>query len=66
MIPAPMSPRLPPPDPHESIELTPTGGRRVSAPTAFFVMGPASPEIDRAADGILDLRPGVLIVVARD
>jgi hypothetical protein len=29
-------------------------------------MGPASPETDRIADGILDLRPGLLIVVARD
>jgi hypothetical protein len=62
----PMPPKLPPPDPHESFELAPTGGQRVAAPTAVFVMGPASPEADRAADGILDLRPGVLIVVARD
>src|SRR3954463_307384 len=61
---APMSPKLPPPDPYESLELAPTGGQRVPAPTAVFVMGPASPESDRAADGILDLRPGVLIVVA--
>ena len=60
-----MAPKLPPPDPHESIELAPTGGGRVPAPTAVFMMGPASPESDRAADGILDLRPGVLIVVAR-
>jgi hypothetical protein len=36
------------------------------APTAVFVMGPASPESDRVADGILDLRPGLLIVVAPD
>src|SRR3954471_950584 len=61
-----MPPKLPPPDPYESLELAPTGGQRVPAPTAVFVMGPASPESDRAADGILDLRPGVLIVVARD
>ncbi|HEY3190223.1 MAG TPA: hypothetical protein VGJ70_22215 [Solirubrobacteraceae bacterium] len=61
-----MSPKLPPPDPYESIELAPTGGHRVPAPTAVFVMGPASPETDRAADQFLDLRPGVLIVVARD
>ena len=58
-----MSPKLPPPDPHESVELAPTGGGRVIAPTAVFVMGPASPEADRAADRILDLRPGVLFVV---
>jgi hypothetical protein len=36
------------------------------APTAVFVMGPASPETDRIADRVLDLRPGLLIVVARD
>jgi hypothetical protein len=39
---------------------------RMPAPTAVFVMGPASPESDRAADRFLDLRPGLLIVVARD
>ena len=33
--------------------------------TAVFVRGPASPESDRVADHLLDLRPGVLIVVAR-
>ena len=59
-----MQPRLPPPDPYESFEMAPTGGRRVSAPTAVFVMGPASPENDRVADRVLDMRPGVLIVVA--
>jgi hypothetical protein len=60
-----MQPKLPPPDPYETFEMTPTGGRRVSAPTAVFVRGPASPESDRVADHLLDLRPGVLIVVAR-
>ena len=59
-----MPPKLPPPDPHESYELTPTGGQRVLAPTAVFVMGTASPETDRAADAFLDLRPGVLFVVS--
>ena len=59
-----MAPKLPPPDPYESFELTPTGGRRVTAPTAVFVKGPASPESDRVADRVLDLRPGVLIVFA--
>jgi hypothetical protein len=59
-------PKLPPPDPHESFEPSPTGGVRVPAPTAVFVMGPASPESNRVADGFLDLRPGLLIVVARD
>jgi hypothetical protein len=59
-------PELPAPDPHESFEPSPTGGMRVPAPTALFVMGPASPETDRIADEILDLRPGLLIVLARD
>lgn len=54
---------LPPPDPYESLEMSPTGGRRLAAPTALFVGGPASPETDRVADRVLDLRPGVLIVV---
>jgi hypothetical protein len=56
--------QLPPPDPYETFELEPTGGRPVPAPTAVFMRGPASPEIDRAADVFLDLRPGVLFVVA--
>jgi hypothetical protein len=61
-----MIPRLPPPDPHESYELGLTGGRRAAAPTALFVMGAASAETDRLASRLLDLRPGVLVVVARD
>jgi len=36
----------------------------LAAPTAVFVAGPASDEADRTADRILDLRPGLLIVVA--
>jgi hypothetical protein len=58
-------PELPPPDPNEGYEMAPTSGFRLPAPTAVFVGGPAGPEADRAADRILDLRPGVLIVVAR-
>jgi len=61
-----MSPRLPPPDPHESLGLEPTYDRPLTAPMVVFVMGPPCPESDRAADAILDLRPGVLIVVAPD
>jgi hypothetical protein len=59
-----MTPKLPPPDPHESIELAPTGGERIIAPTAFFLRGPAGPESDHAANRLLDLRPGVLFVLA--
>ena len=60
-----MTPKLPPPDPFESFETSPTGGRPVPAPTAVFVMGRATPEADRAADHFLDLRPGLLIVFER-
>jgi hypothetical protein len=60
-----MTPRLPPPDPHESYDLALTGGYRAAAPTALFVQGQVTPETDRIADRILDMRPGVLVVVAR-
>ena len=60
-----MAPKLPPPDPHENLEIAPTGGEPMAAPTAVFLRGQASPETDRAADGFLDLRPGLLIVVTR-
>ena len=56
--------KLPPPDPHESVELMPTGGRPVMAPTAVFVNGPVTPQTDQVADRLLDLRPGVLFVVS--
>ena len=61
-----MTPKLPPPDPNESLGMAPTGGQRMSAPAAVFVSGPPSPEVDRLSGAILDLRPGALIVVARD
>jgi hypothetical protein len=38
----------------------------MAAPAAVFAMGPPSPEVDRLAEAILDLRPGALIVVAQD
>ena len=38
----------------------------MAAPAAVFAMGPPSPEADRLAEAILDLRPGALIVVAQD
>ena len=60
-----MAPELPPPDPFESFELAPTHGQPVVAPTAIFAMGPVTPEVDRIADRMLDLRPGLLIVFAR-
>jgi len=58
-----MNPRFPEPDPHESLGMEPTGDTPVKAPTAVFVMGRPSAEIDRQSDAILDARPGILIVV---
>jgi hypothetical protein len=57
-----VSPQLPPPDPHESLD-TPDG-LELAAPTAVFVGGPATPDADRQATSILDLRPGLLLVFA--
>jgi hypothetical protein len=59
-----MPPELPPPDPHESLDAAFGDGRRMPGPTAVFVKGPPSAEVDRVADAILELRPGALIVVA--
>ena len=61
-----MKPKFPPPDPHESLGMAPAGGQRMSAPAAVFVNGPPSPEVDRVSGAILSLRPGALIVFARD
>jgi len=61
-----MRPNLPPPDPYESLGMGPSGDNPMTSPAAVFVMGPPSPEVDRISSKILDLRPGALIVVARD
>jgi hypothetical protein len=58
-----MGPRLPPPDPNESWP-DPRPGGPIPAATAIFVHGSPSPETDRVADRLLDLRPGLLIVLA--
>ena len=58
-----VAPRLPPPDPHESLDGSP--GVSLAAPTAVFLAGPATPDADRAAGAFLDLRPGLLLVVAQ-
>ena len=57
-----MTPQLPPPDPHESLDTS--EGVELVAPTAVFVRGPATPDDDRQATRILDLRPGLLLVFA--
>jgi hypothetical protein len=58
-----VAPRLPPPDPNESTWSPAGGGLRVTAPTAVFPPGAAAPRAERVADAVLDLRPGLLIVV---
>jgi hypothetical protein len=60
-----MEHELPPPDPDESLDLTPERGPEVSGPLAVFAAGAPSGEVDRLADAILDYRPGTLIVVVR-
>jgi hypothetical protein len=61
-----MAPRLPPPDPAESLGMAPDAGVELAAPVAVFVNGPPSPEVDRVSDAILNMRPGALIVLATD
>ena len=58
--------RLPPPDPHESLGLTPETEVALAGPTVFYAAGKPSDDVDRIADAIVDLRPGFLIVFARD
>ena len=58
-----MLPEFPPPDPYESPG-TPPEGFALPAPTAVFLNGPAAPEHDRIADRVLDVRPGLFVVVA--
>jgi hypothetical protein len=62
---ADVKPSLPPPDPNETPWSSPAGDFEVPAPTAIFAHGTASPEADRLADALLDLRPGLLLVVAQ-
>jgi hypothetical protein len=57
---------LPPPDPYESLDLGPNGDERLPAPIVVYAGGPPSAQVERAADAILDARPGALIVVVRD
>ena len=60
-----MKPQLPPPDPHESREpREPESARALPWPTAVFTGGEPEPDAERAADAILALRPGLLVVCA--
>jgi hypothetical protein len=56
-------PKFPPPDPNESPWVQPGEDTPLRAPTAVFVAGPPSLQADRASDALLDLRPGLLIVI---
>jgi hypothetical protein len=58
--------RLPPPDPHESLGLSPETEMPLASPTVLYAAGKPSNEVDRIADAIVELRPGALIVFARD
>ena len=55
---------LPPPDPNEQFE--PRMAGPIPAATAVFPLGPPSAATNRMADRLLDMRPGLLIVLARD
>jgi hypothetical protein len=61
-----MAVELPPPDPNESLGMQPDRDAVLSAPTAVFAMGRPSAQVARVADAVLDLRPGLLIVVESD
>ena len=60
----PSTPRFPPPDPHEQVWPVLSDGAEIGSPTAVFSMGHGTPEDDRIADRVLDLRPGLFIVLA--
>jgi hypothetical protein len=55
--------RLPPPDPHESLGMQPVDVGGVSLPTVVFAAGSPSLLDDQISNDVLDLRPGILIVV---
>jgi hypothetical protein len=55
---------LPPPDPSEPGN--PPDGYEVFAPTTMYLYGRPTRARDRVADAILAVRPGLLVVCARD
>ena len=46
--------------------MQPVGETRLSTSTVVFALGAPSPQTDRASDAVLELRPGLLIVVESD
>jgi hypothetical protein len=61
-----MAIELPPPDPNESVGMTPPRGFALAAPMAVFVCGRPSERTERVCDAILARRPGALFVVVSD
>jgi len=59
-----MAPKLPPPDPFESLGMEPDHELRMESPAAVYLGASPTPEIKRLSSLILDLRPGALIVAA--
>ena len=57
-----MKPKLPPPDPHEPLDVGPARVTELPGPMAVVVGGESSAEDDRISDAILELRPGLLFV----
>ena len=58
-----MSLQLAPPDPHESPETRP-GGLGLSAPVVVFAAGSPSAYDDHVSNSLLDIRPGLLIILS--
>jgi hypothetical protein len=59
-----VKPELPPPDPNETPWSPASGDVAVPGPTAIFAHGTTGPQADRVADALLELRPGLLLVLA--
>jgi hypothetical protein len=58
-------PELPPPDPYEQPFAEPAG-TEIAAPLTVLPPGGATPEVMRLAEAIIEARPGLLIVIARE
>ena len=58
-----MNAKLPPPDPNESLGLQPVQEAALSTPMAIFALGRPSAQADRLSAAVLDLRPGLLVVL---
>jgi hypothetical protein len=55
--------RLPPPDPNERPDLEPVEEAQLPGPTVIFLKPGADAAQEAVADALLDLRPGLLIVI---